>query len=582
MNHRRLPIAIFAVAVAFSVIVRTKSAFAYVEIPYTLGRVTQEANYVVVMRVERVDKERHLILYRKVKDVKGTYPVEVIKHNIGTAGFHPREWQNIMEWADVGKTAVFFHNGSASETCIDNYWYQANANGEWWGMTHAEPFFLRSFAGRPEKLATAVASMLAGQEAVVPCMVDGDKNALQLRQAKIQRLKASLKLQDYDAKRDFVGWGGEEFRSLSGMPPFSHLGTASRTDPGARGVAPVDFDGDGKLDLLLYGDTRTVLLQNGGSTFNEVPLPYSGGARAAAWADYNGDGAPDLLLATPVGPRLLVNVKGALQDQTPTLPLDAYYSLVAGAWIDYDADGRPDILLADRFRGLRLYHNVSAAVANPPAAGTLLFADVSDALGLGQAGIAGSESGDHLSVADVNGDGRPDFLYSAGSGVLTMNTPRGFVVSANSGIRYAAGGVSPVFADFDGDKQLDLCVPQPDRVLMFRNVGSGKFAALAGGDLARPLSGATSAAAGDFNGDGRPDLLIGCLMSPNRCFLNKGQGAFQDASSELGFYQKVFNTKALAVLDLNKDGAPDLVLNNEGQESVILLGAAKAAAPPAK
>ena len=51
--------------------------------------------------------------------------------------------------------------------------------------------------------------MLAGKEVVVPCMVDGDKNALQLRTAKIQRLKASLKIMDYDQKRDFAGWGGD-------------------------------------------------------------------------------------------------------------------------------------------------------------------------------------------------------------------------------------------------------------------------------------------------------------------------------------------------------------------------------------
>jgi hypothetical protein len=49
-------------------------------------------------------------------------------------------------------------------------------------------------------------------------MVDGDKNNLHLRKAKLQRLKASMKLLDYNAKRDFVGWGGdgeevEEFKT---------------------------------------------------------------------------------------------------------------------------------------------------------------------------------------------------------------------------------------------------------------------------------------------------------------------------------------------------------------------------------
>ena len=63
--------------------------------------------------------------------------------------------------------------------------------------------------------------MLKGQEVVVPCMVDGDKNAIQLRTARLQRMKASLKIQDYDPKRDFAGWGVEEFRAIAGMTAFT-------------------------------------------------------------------------------------------------------------------------------------------------------------------------------------------------------------------------------------------------------------------------------------------------------------------------------------------------------------------------
>src|SRR5262245_18450111 len=118
-------------------------------------------------------------------------------------------------------------------------------------MSHAEPYFLRSFAGRPEKLVTAVTPMLAGQEVVVPCMADVDKNTLRLRTGKIQRMKASLKIQDYDAKRDFVGWGGEDFLVIAGMPGFTHYAGLARSDPGAAGVSSTDFDGDGKADLCL-------------------------------------------------------------------------------------------------------------------------------------------------------------------------------------------------------------------------------------------------------------------------------------------------------------------------------------------
>src|SRR5262249_38846974 len=210
-NRRSLWLAVVCGAVLLGSMCARESR-GYVEIPYTLGRIIQEATQIAVLRVEKVDKTRNLILYRKVQDLKGAPAPDVIKHNIGQGGFHPREWQTIMAWAEPGQTAVFFNNGSASETCLNNYWYQAYAGGEWWNMSHGEPYLLRSFAGRPEKLVPAVQAIIAGQEVVVPCMVDGDKNALALRTAKVQRLKASLKLQEYNAKRDFVGWGGEDFR----------------------------------------------------------------------------------------------------------------------------------------------------------------------------------------------------------------------------------------------------------------------------------------------------------------------------------------------------------------------------------
>jgi hypothetical protein len=56
-------------------------------------------------------------------------------------------------------------------------------------------------------------------------------------------------------------------------------------------------------------------------------------------------------------------------------------------------------------------------------------------VGLGPEGIGGNVKGDTLAVCDVNGDGRPDVLYGAGSGMLLLNTPQGFVESKDSGIR---------------------------------------------------------------------------------------------------------------------------------------------------
>jgi hypothetical protein len=701
----------------------------YIEAPMPLGALVAQSTHIVVMQVDKVDKEKNLILYKKIQDLKGTHPQEVIRHNIGRGGFHPREWQNIMAWAEPGKMAVFMHNGGASETCIDLYWYQAYAGGEWWNMSHSEPFLLRSFAGKPEKLGQALVEILANREVTVPAMVDGNKDDLHMRRAKLQRLRASLKLQDYNPQRDFVGWGNEDFRRLLGMPGFTHVAALTRVDPEARGVAAADIDGDGDADFCLYGETKVVVVKNEGTSMNEVSLSWSGGARAADWADYNGDGKPDLLLAAPSGVRLFTNTGTAFRDDTGGLPKEAYPNVTAAAWTDCDGDKRPDILAANGFLGLRLYRNISDK-APAPAAGpqmgawhfigpfdnagqkgfdavyppekeinlqahydakggravwkkgefadgqvqslmglfkpeqnawsvvylyreitakaamelpvslgsddtlsvflngkkvlaenvyrpagpdqnavtlhlqagknalllkicqgegdwafyfsakeptvkaTNLFEDVSERAGLGPDGAAGRARGDHLALADVDGDGRADFLLSAGEGTLVLNTPKGYVEAKESGIRYKAGRVAPAFGDFDGDGDPDLFVPQTGALRLFRNEGKGRFADVtaASGDLARPLGQAVCAAWVDLNKRGKLDLLVGCVNGPNRYYRNAGGGKFEDAGDTLGLYQKVLHTRGLAAVDLNKDGVLDLLLANEGGEPLAYLG----------
>lgn len=551
------------VLVAAAAVVVGPFARAYVEAPLTLGKIVNDSTNIILMRVDKVDRERNLVIYKKVKDIKGVHPTDTIKHNIGKAGFNPREWQFAMEGAQPGNMAVMFHNGSASETFVPGYWYQVYA-GDWWAMSHGEPFLLRSYAGKPEKLAAAVTAMLAGQEVVVPCMVD-DKPNLHVRAAKIQRMRASIRIQDYDAKRDFVGWGNEDFRVILGMPAFAQYSGIVRTDPEAGGIAPADFDGDGKVDLVAYGAGKVALLKNAGSSIEETSLPYTGGARAAVWADWNGDKKTDLLLAAPNGPVLLTNVgDGTFRDDSKLLPKEAFYAPTTAAWIDQDGDGKPDILLANGFLGLRLYRNNGKAA----------FDDVSDKVGLGKSGIGSGAKGYQLCVGDVDGDGRPDFLYTAGTGLLVRNTPEKFVLTKDAGVAFKPGRVAPVLADFDGDGKLDLTLVDGDRIKLLKNDGKGRFTDVTEGrgDLSKPLDNVACVVWTDFNDHGHQDLLVGVQKGTNRFFRNAGDGKFVDASEEVGLTQRIFNTRAICVVDLNGDKVSDVVFNNEGQESAVLLG----------
>lgn len=562
-----LRVCLMGLGLTLAYLTLARPALAYVEIAYTLGRVVQESTSISVLRVEKVDRERNLILFRKVQDLKGTLPGETARHNIGRGGFHEREWKAIMEWAEPGRTAVFFNNGGASETCIGNYWYQAYNGGEWWNMSHGEPYMLRSYAGTSDKLSSIVQSMIAGQEVVVPCMVDGDKNALQLRNAKIQRMKASLRIQDYNAQRDFVGWGGDDFRTVEGMAGFSHVAGVSSVGPDARGVTTADVDGDGKPDMCFYGMGRVCLMKMDGTSLSELSLPHTGGARGAEWADYNADGKPDLLLATATGPKLLTNQGAAFKDDSALLPKEAYHNVTCAVWLDYDADKRPDILMSNGFLGLRLYRNTGAG-----------FEDISAAAKLGHDGIGGSVRGDHLAVADINNDGRSDFLYSAGTGVLAVSTAQGYVEAKAGTIQFKPGSVRPLFADLDGDGLPELIIPQEGSCRLFANRAGSLAEVTAQAGMAQIPGKSVGVAAIDIDSDGKLDLIVGCLKTTNRCFRNKGSHQFEDITEKLGLSLQIYNTRGLASADINKDGAPDLLLNNEGQESTVLLGRPKATA----
>ncbi len=204
-----------------------QGALGYITTPVpTLGRLSQ-STYITVFRVENVSKEKGIIVYRKVRDLKGSYPKDVVKHvfslkntpqhnGAGDVPVKPNEtdWRYALEWAKAGKTAVLFSLkydpfGDFGHTYIDGCWYATMCPGrdwEFWYSIYSDADVLnRWHCGTPAQLITAMDMVLAGKEAVVPVLAGGATSAdLRDGKAKVQGLRISAGIMDYDAKRDRI------------------------------------------------------------------------------------------------------------------------------------------------------------------------------------------------------------------------------------------------------------------------------------------------------------------------------------------------------------------------------------------
>src|SRR5262245_34138059 len=227
-------------------------AFAYVDASPTLGTVINDSDSITVLQVEKVSSEKRVVIYRKIADVKGTYPAEQIKHAI-TDGAHPREPRRILDWASPGKIAICFHNGKVAQTCIGSYWYECHA-GEppWWYLSRGRPDLSLAYSGRPEKLRTALVDILAGKEVIITALMHGAhgvaaydevmfKGPLRGKAYPVWRIRASLKMpgSQADIQTDPKFSGRPGAGTADDVPPLAKL--LREPDPSKRGLAAEDL-----------------------------------------------------------------------------------------------------------------------------------------------------------------------------------------------------------------------------------------------------------------------------------------------------------------------------------------------------
>ena len=271
------------------------------------------------------------------------------------------------------------------------------------------------------------------------------------------------------------------------------------------------------------------------------------------------------------------------------------------AFLDYDNDGWPDILLVNGadWRGhqkhhstLKLYHNNHDGT----------FSDVTR-----KAGLAIEIFGMGVAVGDYDNDGHDDiFITALGQSHLFHNNGNGTF----SDVTKSAGlwgvnefSTSAAWVDYDKDGLLDLVVanyvqwsPQTDIFCtldgsrksyctpesykgrspqLWHNLGKGKFEDVTRkSGIYEPTSKGLGVTIIDYNQDGWPDILIANDTQPNKLYLNKHDGTFEErgvpagvAFSEDGVARAGMGVDAA---DYDRSGRPSILITNFANQMISL------------
>jgi enediyne biosynthesis protein E4 len=335
------------------------------------------------------------------------------------------------------------------------------------------------------------------------------------------------------------------------------------------GVALVDYDGDGDLDVYVLEGTvldQTKSLQD---VIFHPPKAHWPGNRLFR---------NELI---PTGTLRFVDVT----DQAGVSGNGGFGMGVAVG--DYDNDGHPDIFVTNFGRNI-LYHNN----------GDGTFTDVTDAAGVGENSFSASAS-----FLDYDRDGHLDLFvtrynaftvkgnkkcynyaggreycgpgdYSSLSSKLYHNDGHGHFadVTQKSGIGNSVGnGLGVVCADLNGDGWVDIYVANdktPNHLWINQHDGTFRDAGLISGAAyngdGKALSGMGVTAA-DFDNDGHEDLFVTNLTGePNTLYRNDGSGNFEDVTNLFGLGHTSFAFTGFGTLgfDYDNDGRLDLFVAN--------------------
>ncbi|HXU02891.1 MAG TPA: VCBS repeat-containing protein [Polyangia bacterium] len=336
-------------------------------------------------------------------------------------------------------------------------------------------------------------------------------------------------------------------------------------------LAIADLDGDARNDVVVggYPSESVLVYANRGNGQLMLPVAIPAGVSPVDFAlgDVDGDGKADIVVVNQVdrpdsnaqigGLPSTVSVVRNRGNGSFAVPVS--YAVGIEAWdallVDLNGDGKLDVVVTNM-------NTTDASVLTNKGDGT--FA------GEVRLGVGGSPAA--ILVGEMNGDGRPDLAFISVSWDLAvvLSTGQG---ALGAGIDYATGMLPPyplpvlygdqgaiAAGDIDGDGKPDLVangtLPYDQDMKLLQNTGAGTFgpaSILYGTFTASPAV----LAIADLNGDGKPDLVSGdyapCVS------LNTGGGELQFSGCHDAGLDET-DPVALALGDVNKDGKPDLVV----------------------
>jgi hypothetical protein len=321
------------------------------------------------------------------------------------------------------------------------------------------------------------------------------------------------------------------------------------------GVAFLDYDNDGWLDIFLLSGTRRegpvegatnrLYKNNRDGTFTDVTakagLVRQGWACGVTVGDYNNDGFEDLFITSwPQNILYRNNGDGTFTDVTESAGL-LHPSKRWGTgctWVDYDRDGHLDLFVSNYL--VFDFDKIPPAGKNPACN----FKGVP--VNCGPRGLVPE---------------RPMLYHNNGDGTFTE-------VSERSGISAVTPtfGLTAVAADLDGDGWQEIYVASDSTPsLLFHNRGDGTFreqglqSGLAVNEDGREQAG-MGIAIGDFDADGSLDVLKTHFAEDTAAlYRNGGHLDFEDVTLRSGLRVETrYVSWGDGIVDLDNDGWPDL------------------------